>query len=129
MVLVLSSQSVIPIRGRRGDGPQYRRGGSDRRKPSCRGPRSQAHNKISSFKPRVVRLPAFLGLDAVNGARRGELLPLCKPFRAVECPDPLFTTEFLACWSCTGIQSVKIPPRSPDLNAYAERFVWNIKES
>ena len=29
----------------------------------------------------------------------------------------------------TGVQSVKLPPRSPNLNAYAERFVRTIKES
>ena len=28
-----------------------------------------------------------------------------------------------------GIESVKLPPRSPNLNAYAERFVRSIKES
>ena len=28
-----------------------------------------------------------------------------------------------------GIQSVKLPPRSPNLNAYAERFVRTIKET
>ena len=35
-------------------------------------------------------------------------------------------------WRCSadiGIQSVKLPPRSPNLNAYAERFVRTIKES
>ena len=29
----------------------------------------------------------------------------------------------------SGVASVKIPPRSPNLNAYAERFVRSIKES
>ena len=29
----------------------------------------------------------------------------------------------------TGVKSVKLPPRSPNLNAYAERFVRSIKES
>jgi transposase InsO family protein len=29
----------------------------------------------------------------------------------------------------TGIESVKLPPRSPNLNAHAERFVRTIKES
>ena len=29
----------------------------------------------------------------------------------------------------TGVASVKLPPRSPDLNAHAERFVRTIKES
>ena len=28
-----------------------------------------------------------------------------------------------------GIESVKLPPRSPNLNAYSERFVRTIKES
>jgi transposase InsO family protein len=28
----------------------------------------------------------------------------------------------------SGIESVKLPPRSPHLNAYAERFVRSIKE-
>jgi transposase InsO family protein len=28
-----------------------------------------------------------------------------------------------------GIESVKLPPRSPNLNSYAERFVRTIKES
>jgi putative transposase len=43
--------------------------------------------------------------------------------------DPLFTTEFLEMLADIGIQSVKLPPRSPNLNAYAERFVRTIKES
>ena len=43
--------------------------------------------------------------------------------------DPLFTTEFLNMLAELGIESVKLPPRSPNLNAYAERFVRTIKES
>jgi len=34
-----------------------------------------------------------------------------------------FTTSFDAALASTGIQAVKIPPRSPRANAYAERFV------
>ena len=43
--------------------------------------------------------------------------------------DPLFTTEFLSVITETGVESVKLPPRSPNLNAVAERFVRSIKES
>jgi transposase InsO family protein len=42
--------------------------------------------------------------------------------------DPLFTKEFLSILAAFGIESVKLPPRSPNLNACAERFVRSIKE-
>ena len=42
--------------------------------------------------------------------------------------DPLYTHEFLRMLADVGIESVKLPPRSPNLNAYAERFVRTIKE-
>ena len=42
--------------------------------------------------------------------------------------DPLYTHEFLSMLADAGIESVKLPPRSPNLNAYAERFVRSIKE-
>jgi len=43
--------------------------------------------------------------------------------------DPLFTAEFLEILESTGVQAVKLPPCSPNLNAHAERFVRTIKES
>jgi transposase InsO family protein len=43
--------------------------------------------------------------------------------------DPLYTREFITMLSEQGIESVKLPPRSPNLNAYAERFVRTIKEN
>lgn len=43
--------------------------------------------------------------------------------------DPLFTSEFLDIFDAVGVKSVKLPPRSPNLNAHAERFVRTIKES
>src|SRR5215468_10002512 len=42
--------------------------------------------------------------------------------------DPLYTQEFLSMLDEHGIESVKLPPRSPNLDAYAERFVRTIKE-
>src|SRR5262249_829968 len=42
--------------------------------------------------------------------------------------DPLYTREFLATLATVGIKSVKLPPQSPNLNAYAERFVRTIME-
>ena len=41
----------------------------------------------------------------------------------------MFTDEFLEALRETGVASVKLPARSPNLNAYAERFVRTIKES
>lgn len=43
--------------------------------------------------------------------------------------DPLFTEEFLCMLKLAGVESVKLPPRSPNLSAHAERFVRSIIES
>jgi transposase InsO family protein len=43
--------------------------------------------------------------------------------------DPLFTAAFENILASVGLTSVKLPPQSPNLNAYAERFVRSIKES
>src|SRR5215470_16470027 len=40
--------------------------------------------------------------------------------------DPLYTKEFLSMLADRDIESVKLPPRLPNLNAYAERFVRTI---
>ncbi len=42
--------------------------------------------------------------------------------------DPLLQPSLSRCWQ-VGVKTVKLPPRSPNLNAYAERFVRSIKES
>jgi putative transposase len=41
--------------------------------------------------------------------------------------DPLFTEAFRELLKSSGAKTVKLPARSPDLNAYAERFVRSIK--
>jgi transposase InsO family protein len=43
--------------------------------------------------------------------------------------DPLYTRDFMNLLAGIGIESVKLSPRSPNLNAYVERFVRTIKES
>jgi len=43
--------------------------------------------------------------------------------------DPLFTVNFQETLAAAGVDVVRLPPRSPNLNAYAERFVRTIKES
>jgi hypothetical protein len=42
--------------------------------------------------------------------------------------DPLFTQAFLNTLKDAGVQSVRLPPRSPNLSAHAERFVRSIRE-
>ena len=60
--------------------------------------------------------------DAVDGILNGKRY-------LIHDRDPLFTAEFLRMLADLGVKSVKLPPRSPNLNAHAERFVRSIKES
>ncbi|HEX4167154.1 MAG TPA: hypothetical protein VHZ55_16945 [Bryobacteraceae bacterium] len=39
------------------------------------------------------------------------------------------TNEFRSLLESIGVTSVKLPPQSPNLNGYADRFVRSIKES
>jgi len=41
--------------------------------------------------------------------------------------DPLYTSAFRRLLSDQGVDLVRIPPRSPNLNAYAERFVRTVR--
>jgi putative transposase len=43
--------------------------------------------------------------------------------------DPPFTIAFRETLASAGVQAVRLPARSPNLNAYAERFVRSVKES
>jgi len=60
--------------------------------------------------------------DAVEGILKGKRY-------LIHDRDPLFTDEFLKVLGETGVASVKLPARSPNVNAYAERFVRTIKGS
>jgi len=60
--------------------------------------------------------------DTVDGLLRGKRY-------LIHDRDPLFTAEFLSTLAEAGTESVKLPPRLPNLNSYAERFVSTIKES
>ncbi len=41
--------------------------------------------------------------------------------------DPLFTDEFQTILRSAGVQCLRLPPHSPNLNAFAERFVLAIE--
>jgi transposase InsO family protein len=41
--------------------------------------------------------------------------------------DPLYTTAFRELLRSAGVTPIRLPPNSPNLNAYAERFVRSIK--
>ena len=43
--------------------------------------------------------------------------------------DPLYTDGFRGLLKQAGVKVVRLPARSPNLNAYAERFVRTIKDS
>jgi hypothetical protein len=40
----------------------------------------------------------------------------------------LYTDKFDSILKAAGVEPVKLPPRSPDLNPHAERFVRSVKE-
>src|SRR3989442_866150 len=60
--------------------------------------------------------------DTIDGCVRGKRFLL-------HDRDPLFSKAFRETLTATGVETVRVPPRSPNLNAYAERFVRSIKES
>ena len=41
--------------------------------------------------------------------------------------DPLYTAAFRSMLKASGVNEVRLPARSPNLNAFAERFVLSIK--
>ncbi len=59
-------------------------------------------------------------VDAFAGFLRGKT-------HLIHDRDPLFTLAFLELLRSKGVQSVRLPAKSPNLNAYAERFVLSIK--
>ena len=60
--------------------------------------------------------------DAVDGIMRRKRY-------LIDDRDPLFTAEFLSMLADVGVESVKLPPRPPNLSSYGERFVRTVKES
>jgi len=45
----------------------------------------------------------------------------------IHARNPLFTKSMIEMLCSSGVESIKLPPKSPNLNAYAERFVRSIK--
>ncbi|MDP8989214.1 MAG: integrase core domain-containing protein [Acidobacteriota bacterium] len=76
------------------------------------------HNPDSAWMNQVSRNLT----DAQDGFLRGKTY-------LVHDRDPLFAKEFHDALVASGVKPVKLPPRSPNLNAYAERFVRAIEES
>ena len=52
---------------------------------------------------------------------------LCGKRFLIHDRDPLFTKAFAEILLTAGVKVIKLPPRSPNLNAYAEAFVKSIK--
>jgi transposase InsO family protein len=60
-------------------------------------------------------------IDAVDGF-------LLKHRHLVMDRDPVFTRDFRRLLERSGVQSVRLPARSPNLNAFAERFVRSVRD-
>ncbi len=59
-------------------------------------------------------------IDDLSGFLRGKRF-------LIHDRDPLYTRGFHEVLGYAGVAPVRLPPRSPNLNAYAERFVLSIK--
>jgi transposase InsO family protein len=59
--------------------------------------------------------------DAVDGFLLGKRLLIVDR-------DPLYTKAFRRLLADAGVKAVRLPPRSPNLNAYAERFVRSVRQ-
>jgi transposase InsO family protein len=59
-------------------------------------------------------------IDDVSGFLRGKRF-------LIHDRDPLYTRDFRELLNDAGVAPMRSPPRSPNLNAYAERFVLSIK--
>jgi len=70
------------------------------------------------------------GLDGTDGTERHRWLlrlPAGKRLLIAD-RDPLYTKKFRTILKVSGVKVLRLPRRSPNLNAYAERFVRSIKE-
>jgi putative transposase len=75
-----------------------------------------AHDPHGAWMEQVARNLT----DAVDGfLRRSRYL--------IHDRDPLFTQAFTEILRAAGVRTVKLPARSPDLNAFAERFVLSAR--
>jgi putative transposase len=59
-------------------------------------------------------------VDAEDGLLRGKRYVIIDR-------DPLYTAAFRGILKAAGVKAVRLPAMSPNLNAYAERFVLSIK--
>ena len=67
------------------------------------------------------------GTDGPQSDRSGEGF-LRTSRHLIHDRDPLYTCVFEDILSGGGVRPIRLPARSPNLNAYAERFVRSIKE-
>ena len=81
------------------------------------------HTVFYQFSFLVVSIAGWMNqlTDGVDGFFEGKRY-------LIHDRDPLYTQQFLTMLGEAGIESVKLPLRAPNLNAYAERFVRTIKE-
>jgi putative transposase len=102
---------------------------------TCSGPTGFVVLFFMDLKTRRVEIGGIA--SSVNGLRMSQVarnltdavdgLFIGKPY-LIHDRNPLYTKEFLCILKDAGIQSVKLPPRSPNLNPFAERFVRTIEE-
>jgi len=97
---------------------------------TCRSFERQIFDSIDPFV-RIRRFHGKFEIDDALADRNIELMSVdntCETLTALLAQRG-FPKQVLSMLDEQGIESVKLPPRSPNLNAHAEQFVRSIKES
>ena len=82
-------------------------------------------NEYLTAENRILRA-RIKGRLALTNPERRTLAEIGKRF-LIHDRDPLFTEAFREILKSLGVEPLRLPPRSQNLNAFAERFVRSIK--
>jgi hypothetical protein len=91
-------------------------------------PTGAPQNEIHGPRALLFHAHSFRLLVELVGADRDLTVVVADKKYLIRDRDPLFTEKLDSIFKAAGAQPVKLPPRSPNLNSHAERFVRSVRE-